>query len=35
VVQGPFTTYYDARQVVFLDPEDNVLRVTDAQPALT
>jgi predicted enzyme related to lactoylglutathione lyase len=35
VVQGPFTTYYDARQVVFLDPEDNVLRVSDTQQALT
>ena len=35
VVQGPFTTYYDARQVVFLDPERNVLRVSDTQPALS
>ena len=34
VVKGPFTTYYDARQVVFLDPEGNVLRVSDTQPAL-
>ena len=35
VVQGPFTTYYDARQVVLVDPEGNVLRVSDTQQALT
>ncbi|MGE0879292.1 MAG: VOC family protein [Acidimicrobiia bacterium] len=35
VVKGPFTTYYDARQVVFTDPEGNVFRVTDTQTALT
>lgn len=35
VVQGPFTTYYDARQVVLCDPEGNVLRVSDTQQALT
>jgi predicted enzyme related to lactoylglutathione lyase len=35
VVKGPFTTYYDARQVVFLDPEGNVFRVSDTQAALT
>jgi predicted enzyme related to lactoylglutathione lyase len=34
VVKGPFTTYYDARQVVYLDPEGNVFRVSDTQPAL-
>ena len=34
VVQGPFTTYYDARQVVYLDPEGNPFRVSDTQPAL-
>lgn len=35
VVKGPFTTYYNARQVVFTDPEGNVFRVTDTQTALT
>jgi uncharacterized glyoxalase superfamily protein PhnB len=35
VVKGPFTTYYDARQVVYLDPEGNVFRVSDTQAALT
>ncbi len=34
VVKGPFTTYYDARQVVFLDPEGNVFRVSDTQTPL-
>ncbi len=34
VVKGPFTTYYEARQVVFLDPEGNVFRVSDTQSAL-
>ena len=34
VVKGPFTTYYDARQVVYLDPEGNMFRVSDAQTAL-
>jgi len=34
VVKGPFTTYYDARQVVYLDPEGNVFRVSDTQAAL-
>ena len=34
VVKGPFTTYYDARQVVYLDPEGNVFRVSDTQTAL-
>jgi catechol 2,3-dioxygenase-like lactoylglutathione lyase family enzyme len=28
LVQGPFDTYYDARQIVVADPEGNVLRVT-------
>ncbi len=34
MVKGPFTTYYDARQVVYLDPEGNVFRVSDTQTAL-
>ena len=34
LVQGPFTTYYDARQAVFTDPEDNVFRISDTQAAL-
>jgi hypothetical protein len=34
VVQGPFDTYYGARQVVFADPEGNVFRVSDTQDAL-
>jgi catechol 2,3-dioxygenase-like lactoylglutathione lyase family enzyme len=34
LVKGPFTTYYDARQVVYLDPEGNVFRVSDTQDAL-
>jgi uncharacterized glyoxalase superfamily protein PhnB len=34
LVQGPFTTYYDARQAVLADPEGNVLRISDTQPAL-
>lgn len=34
-VKGPFTTYYDARQVVYLDPEGNVFRVSDTQSALS
>jgi predicted enzyme related to lactoylglutathione lyase len=34
VVKGPFTTYYDARQVVYLDPEGNVFRVSDTQAPL-
>jgi hypothetical protein len=34
VVKGPFTTYGDARQVVFADPEGNLFRVSDTQRAL-
>jgi predicted enzyme related to lactoylglutathione lyase len=34
VVKGPFTTYYDARQVVLTDPEGNVLRISSHQPTL-
>lgn len=35
LIQGPFTTYYDARQLVLLDPEDNVLRVSSSQTAVS
>lgn len=34
LVKGPFTTYYEARQVVYLDPEGNVFRVSDTQSSL-
>ena len=34
VLKGPFTTYYDARQVVYLDPEGNAFRVSDTQEPL-
>lgn len=34
VVKGPFTTYYDARQVVFADPEGHLFRVSDHQGEL-
>jgi len=34
VVKEPFTTYYEARQVVFADPEGNLFRVSDTQAAL-
>ena len=35
LVQGPFTTYYDARQLVLLDPEGNVLRVSSGQAGVS
>lgn len=35
LVQGPFTTYYDARQLVLLDPEGNVLRVSSGQDGVS
>ncbi len=35
VIQGPFTTYYDARQVVLADPEDNVLRISSSQAGVS
>ena len=35
LVQGPFTTYYDARQVVFADPESNVFRISSSQPGVS
>lgn len=35
LIQGPFTTYYGARQTVLADPEGNVFRISDTQPALT
>jgi uncharacterized glyoxalase superfamily protein PhnB len=34
VIQGPFTTYYDARQVVLRDPEGNVFRISSSQDDL-
>jgi len=34
LIQGPFTTYYDARQAVMADPEGNVFRISDTQTAL-
>lgn len=34
LVQGPFTTYYEARQAVLVDPEGNVLRISDTQVPL-
>ena len=34
VVKPAFTTYYDARQVVLEDPEGNLFRISDDQPAL-
>jgi predicted enzyme related to lactoylglutathione lyase len=34
LIQGPFDTYYAARQVVYADPEGNIFRVTDSQVAL-
>lgn len=34
LVQGPFTTYYQARQAVMADPDGNVFRISDTQPAL-
>jgi len=35
LVQGPFTTYYDARQVVLTDPEGNVFRISSSQPGVS
>ena len=34
VIQGPFTTYYDARQVVLHDPEGNLFRISSSQDSL-
>jgi len=34
LIKGPFTTYYQARQMVMADPEGNVFRVSDTQDAL-
>jgi predicted enzyme related to lactoylglutathione lyase len=34
VLKEPFTTYYGARQVVFADPEGNVMRLSTPQDAL-
>ena len=35
IVKGPFTTYYDARQVVCTDPEGNLFRISSAQPGVS
>ena len=35
VVKPPFTTYYDARQVVLEDPEGNLLRISSSQPGVS
>jgi predicted enzyme related to lactoylglutathione lyase len=35
VVKAPFTTYYDARQVVFEDPEGNLFRISSAQTGVS
>ena len=35
LVQGPFTTYYDARQVVLTDPEGNVFRISSSQAGVS
>jgi uncharacterized glyoxalase superfamily protein PhnB len=34
VIKGPFTTYYGARQIVFADPEGNIMRLSTTEPAL-
>ncbi len=34
VIKGPFTTYYGARQLVFADPEGNIMRISTTEPAL-
>lgn len=34
ILKAPFTTYYGARQIVFADPEDNVMRLSSRQDAL-
>ena len=34
VLKEPFTTYYGARQVVFADPEGNVMRLSTPQHEL-
>jgi uncharacterized glyoxalase superfamily protein PhnB len=34
VIRGPFTTYYGARQIVFADPEGNIMRISTAQSDL-
>lgn len=35
ILKAPFTTYYGARQIVFADPEDNVMRLSSRQDALS
>jgi catechol 2,3-dioxygenase-like lactoylglutathione lyase family enzyme len=34
IVREPFTTYYGARQIVFRDPEGNLVRISTPQAAL-
>jgi uncharacterized glyoxalase superfamily protein PhnB len=34
IVRKPFTTYYGARQIVFRDPEGNMMRLSSSQTAL-
>jgi uncharacterized glyoxalase superfamily protein PhnB len=34
IVLEPFTTYYGARQIVFRDPENNVMRLSSSQDGL-
>ena len=34
LIKEPFDTYYGARQVVFADPEGNVMRLSTSQPEL-
>ena len=35
IIKAPFTTYYDARQIVFADPEDNVVRLSSSQAGVS
>jgi uncharacterized glyoxalase superfamily protein PhnB len=34
VIKEPFTTYYGARQIVFADPEGNIMRISTTQADL-
>jgi uncharacterized glyoxalase superfamily protein PhnB len=34
IAREPFTTYYGARQIVFRDPENNLMRLSSTQGAL-
>lgn len=35
LIKEPFDTYYGARQIVFADPEGNVMRLSTPQPELS